>query len=292
MSTTSLTHHTTVVNDVRLHYVTAGHGDPVVLLHGWPQTWYQWRKIIPALAERYAVIAPDMRGLGDSAKPATGYDKRTVADDIYQLVRKLGFQRIFLVGHDWGGPVSYAYACAHPDDVRRLVILDVPIPGAGLEELPQMSRRGGLWHLSFHNVRDLPEALVAGRERIYLTWFYRTAYNPTAITEEDIDEYVRCYSAPGAMRAGFEYYRALWTDVEHNKEHAKTKLKMPVLALGGKYSFGKRTLTSMQALAEDVRGGEVDQCGHWISEEQPEYLIAQLLAFFGEESTVDATPHD
>lgn len=280
----SFTHHTTVVNNVRLHYVTAGHGDPVVLLHGWPETWYQWRKVIPALAERYTVIAPDMRGLGDSAKPATGYDKRTVADDIYQLVRKLGCQRIFLVGHDWGGPVAYAYACAHPEDVRRLVILDVPIPGAGLEELPQMSRRGGLWHISFHNVRDLPEALVAGRERIYLTWFYRTAYNPTAITEEDIDEYVRCYSAPGAMRAGFEYYRAFWTDVDHNKENAKTKLKMPVLALGGKYSFGKRTLTSMQALAEDVRGGEIDRCGHWISEEQPEYLVTQLLAFFGEES--------
>jgi pimeloyl-ACP methyl ester carboxylesterase len=162
MSNTSFSHHTTFVNDVRLHFVTAGTGDPVVLLHGWPETWYQWRKIIPTLAERYTVIAPDMRGLGDSAKPATGYDKRTIADDIYQLVRKLGFERIFLVGHDWGGPVAYAYASAHPNDVRRLVILDVPIPGAGLEQIPQASPRGGLWHISFHGVRGRD----AGRLRI------------------------------------------------------------------------------------------------------------------------------
>ena len=271
------------VNDVRLHYVTAGQGDPVVLLHGWPQTWYQWRHIIPALAQQYTVIAPDMRGLGDSSKPASGYDKRTVADDIYQLVRRLGWQRIFLVGHDWGGPVAYAYACAHPEAVRRLVILDVMIPGAGLERIPQASPRGGLWHLSFHGVRDLPEALISGRERLYLSWFYRTAYNPTAISEADIDEYVRCYAAPGGLRAGFEYYRALWQDVEHNKEHAKSKLTMPVLALGGEYGFGARTLRSMQELATHVRGGVIAHCGHWIAEEQPAELIAQLLAFFGEE---------
>lgn len=284
MADTTFEHHTVAVNNVQLHYVIAGQGDPVVLLHGWPETWYQWRKIIPPLAERYTVIAPDMRGLGDSSKPVSGYDKRTVADDIYKLVCTLGFERIFLVGHDWGGPVAYAYAAAHPNDVRRLVILDVPIPGAGLEKIPQASRRGGLWHISFHGVRDLPEQLVAGRERMYLSWFYRTAYNPTAITEEDIDEYVRCYSAPGGMRAGFEYYRAIWDDVDHNTQNAKTKLTMPVLALGGKYSFGKQTERSLTALAEDLRGGEIDQCGHWIAEEQPAYLTEQLLRFFGEES--------
>ncbi len=285
------THHTAFVNGVRLHYVTSGQGDPVVLLHGWPQTWYQWRKIIPALAERYTVLAPDMRGLGDSSKPAGGYDKRTIADDIYKLVHYLGWERIFLVGHDWGGPVAYAYACAHPEEVRRLVILDVMIPGAGLEEIPQMSRRGGLWHISFHSVRDLPEALIAGKECIYLSWFYRTAaYNPAAISEEDINEYVRCYSAPGGLRAGFEYYRALWDDVDHNKENAKTKLKMPVLALGGEQSFGIRTLTSMQALAENVQGGVVERCGHWIAEERPDFLVEKLLAFFAEEQGAFTAP--
>lgn len=274
-------HHTTKVNDVLLHYVICGKGDPVVLLHGWPQTWYQWRKVIPSLAQRYTVIAPDMRGLGDSAKPATGYDKRTIAEDIYRLVDQLGFERIFLVGHDWGGPVAYAYACAHPNDVRKLVILDVPIPGAGLEHALAFRPRMA-WHIPFHYVRDLPEALVAGRERTYLSWFYRTAYNPSAISEEDIDEYVRCYSAPGALRAGFEYYRAIFTDAEHNTENARIQLKMPVLALGGERGFGELTIKSMQRLAENVRGGVIERCAHWIPEERPEYLTEQLLAFFAE----------
>ena len=277
-------HHTASVNDVRLHYVLAGSGDPVVLLHGWPQTWYEWRRIMPALAERYTVIAPDMRGLGDSSKPATGYDKRTIAEDIHALVReKLGFERIFLVGHDWGGPVAYAYACAHRDEVSRLVILDVAVPGAGLEQIPQAGPRGGLWHISFHGVRDLPEALIAGRERTYLTWFYRSGYDPGAITEEEIDEYVRCYSAPGGLRAGFEYYRAIWQDVEHNKENAKRKLEMPVLALSGERGFGAATKGSMEQLATDVRGGVIERCGHWIAEEQPQVLVQELLKFFGEE---------
>ena len=275
-------HHTMTLEGVRLHYVTAGSGDAVVLLHGWPQTWYEWRRIMPALAARYTVIAPDMRGLGDSSRPLTGYDKRTIANDIYQLVRKLGFGKIFLVGHDWGGPVAYAYACAHPDDVRKLVILDVTIPGESWERIPQVTRRGGVWHLAFHNVRDLPEALIAGRERTYLSWFYRSGYDPSAINEGDIDEYTRCYSAPGAMRAGFEYYRAIFTDIDHNKENAKTKLKMPVLAFGGEVGFHKLPLRSMQELAENVRGGVIERCGHWIAEERPEFLSDQLLAFFAE----------
>ncbi|HEY6307274.1 MAG TPA: alpha/beta hydrolase [Candidatus Angelobacter sp.] len=275
-------HHTARVNDVLLHYVIAGQGDPVVLLHGWPQTWYEWRKIIPALAERYTVIAPDMRGLGDSSKPAGGYDKRTIAHDIYELVRQLGFARIYLVGHDWGGPVAYAHACAHPADVRKLVILDVGVPGAGLEQALVFRPPRSIWHIQFHYVRDLPEALITGRERIYLTWFYRTAYNPTALTEQDIDEYVRCYSAPGGLRAGFEYYRAIFTDAEHNTENAKTKLRMPVLALGGERGFRDMALRSMQQLAENVRGGVIERCGHWIPEERPEYLTEQLLTFFSE----------
>jgi pimeloyl-ACP methyl ester carboxylesterase len=284
MTPSGFAHHTARVNDILLHYVIAGTGDPVVLLHGWPQTWYEWRKIIPALAERYTVIAPDMRGMGDSSKPLAGYDKRNIAHDIYQLVRQLGYERIFLVGHDWGGPVAYAYACAHPADVRKLVILDVPLPGAGLEQALAFRPRS-VWHVQFHYVRDLPEALVAGRERTYLTWFYRTAYDPTIITEEAIDEYVRCYSAPGGLRAGFEYYRAIFTDVEHNQENAKTKLKMPVLALGGENGFGEMTIKSMQQLAEDVRGSVIERCGHWIPEECPEYLTKQLFSFFNEPQT-------
>ena len=274
-------HHTMALEDVVLHYVTAGSGDPLVLLHGWPQTWYEWRRIMPELAERYTVIAPDMRGLGDSSRPATGYDKRTIAGDIRQLVRKLGFEQILLVGHDWGGPVAYAYACGHPEEVRRLAILDVTIPNETWERIPQITRRGGIWHVAFHSVRDLPESLIHGRERTYLSWFYRTAaYNPAAITEADIDEYVRCYSAPGALRAGFEYYRAIFTDIDHNKDNAKTRLKMPVLALGGERGFRSAPLKCMKELAVDVCGGVVERSGHWIPEERPDYLIEQLVEFF------------
>jgi pimeloyl-ACP methyl ester carboxylesterase len=275
-------HHTAVLDSVTLHYVTCGKGDPLVLLHGWPQTWYEWRRVMPALAERYTVIAPDMRGLGDTSRPLTGYDKRTIAADIHQLIGRLGHDKILLVGHDWGGPVAYAYACARPDAVRKLVILDVTIPNETWERIPQIRRGAGIWHLAFHSVRDLPEALVQGRERAYLSWFYHTAYDPSAIAEVDIDEYVRCYSAPGAMRAGFEYYRAIFTDIDHNKENGKTKLKMPVLALGGERSFHKLPLRSMTELAENVRGGVVERCGHWIPEERPDYLIQQLNTFFAE----------
>jgi pimeloyl-ACP methyl ester carboxylesterase len=274
-------HHTIALEGVSLHYVIAGKGDPVVLLHGWPQTWYEWRRIMPTLAQRYTVIAPDMRGLGDSSRPATGYDKQSIAADIRRLVHKLGFEQILLVGHDWGGPVAYAYACGYPAEVRRLAILDVTIPNETWERIPQITRRGGIWHVAFHSVRDLPEALINGRERIYLSWFYRTAaYNPAAINEADIDEYVRCYSAPGAMRAGFEYYRAIFTDIDHNKENAKNKLKMPVLALGGERGFRSAPLKCMKELADDVRGGVVERSGHWIPEERPDYLLAQLLEFF------------
>jgi pimeloyl-ACP methyl ester carboxylesterase len=238
--------------------------------------------VIPALAERHTVIAPDLRGLGDSSRPAGGYDKRTIAEDVRQLVLSLGFERVFLVGHDWGGPVAYAYAAAHPAEVRKLAILDVAIPGSGLEKLGGLRPGGGLWHVAFHNVRDLPEELVAGRERTYLSWFYRTAYDPAAFSDADVEEYVRCYSAPGAMRAGFEYYRAIFQDVEDNRESARTKLSMPVLALGGEHGFGAHAKRSMEALAEDVRGGVVDRCGHWIPEERPNVLIEELTGFFAD----------
>lgn len=274
----TFTHHTATVNGVRLHYVMGGKGEPVVLLHGWPTTWYEWRRIMPALASRYTVIAPDTRGLGDSSRPTGGYDKRTLASDIYGLVQQLGFKQINLVGHDLGGQIAYAYANAHPENVRRLVILDVPIPGlAGWDEIRN-------WHFPFHAARDIPEALVQGKERMYITHFYTAfAYNPAAFTEEDIDEYTRTYSAPGAMRAGFEYYRAFPEDVRQNREYAKTKLKMPVLALGGASATNTLPLRQMREVSSDVRGGVMEGCGHWLATECPDELTRRLLAFFAEE---------
>jgi pimeloyl-ACP methyl ester carboxylesterase len=276
-----LTHHYAHLADVTLHYVTAGRGEPVVLLHGWPQTWYEWRHIIPLLAERFSVIAPDLRGLGDSSRPLSGYDKKTVAHDIWQLVHdKLGYSRFHLVGHDWGGPTAYALAAAHPEAVSRLVIVDVVIPGDGSD----FSQGGRRWHHQFHATLDLPEALTTGRERTYLTWFYRTfGHRPDAISEADIDEYLRTYAQPGAMRAGFNYYRALTQDAADNAQILKLlKLAMPVLAIGGAGGRGRaqEPEQSMQRVADDVRGEIIAECGHWVPEEQPQHLVRMLIDFF------------
>jgi len=277
-------HHYADLGDVRLHYVTAGAGFPVVLLHGWPQSWYEWRHIIPGLAERHRVIAPDLRGLGDSSRPAEGYDKKTVGNDIWRLVNgALGISEFFLVGHDWGGPTAYAVAAAHPDAVRRLAILDVSIPGDGS---PNISQGGRRWHHAFHQTMDLPEALVAGREEIYLGWFYRNyGHRPDAILEADIAEYLRTYRQPGALRAGFSYYRNIPRDIADNAAIAeKFKLPMPVLALGGDSGWGRgmEVVRSLERMATDVRGGVIRNSGHWIPEEQPAELLRRLLEFFGE----------
>jgi pimeloyl-ACP methyl ester carboxylesterase len=272
-------HYKTTVNGILMHYVIGGKGDAVVLLHGWPETWYEWRNIIPELiANNYTVIAPDMRGLGDSEKPQTGYDTKTLAEDIYQLVKKLGYSKIYLVAHDWGGPVAYSYAAAHPEDVRKMIILDTLLPGFGFEEAGSFSP-DGIWHFSFHAVRDLPEKLIDGKEDVYLNWFYDRTYNQSAITPEDREEYIKQYSKPGAMRAGFEYYRAVFEDAEQNKEYAKEKLKIPILTIGGEAAIGNFTTTSFQRVANNVTGITLPNTGHFIPEERPNFLTKQILNF-------------
>ena len=272
-------HFKTPVNGFLMHYLIGGKGDPVVLLHGWPETSYEWRHIIPELiANNYTVITPDMRGLGDSEKPQTGYDTKTLADDIYQLVKKLGYSKISLVAHDWGGPVAYSYAAAHPNDVNKIVMLDTLLPGFGFEEAGDFSQNG-IWHFSFHSVRDLPEKLISGKEDMYLNWFYDWTYNQSAITPEDREEYIRQYSKPGALRAGFEYYRAVFEDAKQNKEYAKVKLDMPILTIGGEQGIGNLTTTTFQMVANNVTGITFPNTGHFIPEESPNLLVKEILNF-------------
>lgn len=282
MTESSFVHHHADLGDVRLHYVTAGQGFPVVLLHGWPQSWYEWRHVMKDLARDYQVIAPDLRGLGDSSRPLDGYDKKTVGNDIWRLLQRLGIGSFYLVGHDWGGPTAYAIAAAHPDSVKKLVILDVAIPGDGSANISQGGRR---WHHAFHQTADLPEALVAGREDIYFGWFYRNyGHRPDAIPEADIAEYLRVYRQPGALRAGFSYYRAIPRDIADNEAiAARFRLPMPVLALGGDSGWGRRmeVVESLRRLADDVQGGVIADCGHWMPEEQPEELLRRMRSFFG-----------
>lgn len=277
----NIEHHTVTVNGVRLHYVKAGSGEPLVLLHGWPQTWREWNVMIPELAKHYTVIAPDMRGFGDSDKPSSGYDKRTVAEDIYQLVNYLGFDEINLVGHDIGMMVAYEYASAHPSKVRKLAMLEAGLPGLGLEMLMDGAKFPQFYHFSFFIAPGLAETLVAGRERMFITHFIRhLSYDTYAVTDEDLNEYAERLSQPGALRASFEHYRAFPIDAVNNQENAKTKLTMPVLAVGGEFCMNDQVGVIMNALADDVKTSVIERSGHWLTEEQPEELTAVLLAFF------------
>lgn len=239
---------------------------------------------MPLLAGRYQVIAPDLRGLGDSSRPDRGYDKRTVGEDVWRLAHDvLDCERFNLVGHDWGGVVAFSIALDHPQAVRRLAILDVTIPGDGS---PGFSQGGRRWHHAFHQTRELPEALIEGREDVYLGWFYRNyGHAPDAIPEEEIDAYVRCYRRPGALSAGFEYYRELPRDIQDNEQRLKNaRLSMPVLAVGGASGWGRgsEVFESLSRVASNVRGAVIENCGHWIPEEQPEILARHLLSFLAD----------
>jgi pimeloyl-ACP methyl ester carboxylesterase len=279
----SWTHHAAVVNGFRMHYVIAGSGYPLVFLHGWPQSWYEWRKIIPPLAERFTVIAPDLRGLGDSERPMTGYDKRTLASDVHALVKTLGYDKIGLTGHDWGGAVAFYFAYDHPEMIERLMILDM-IPGLGRKggtmDLPTARR---FWHVFFHGgMPDLAEKLVSTNVEGYLRHFYTSTtynYSPNVFNPEDIAEYVRVYSLPGALRAGFQYYRAGLQEDLDNLSGCTNKLTMPVLAWGGETFLGN-IVSVWQTVAENVQGGAVERCGHFVAEEKPEFVIQQAQTFF------------
>lgn len=280
--THDLTHDWSDVGEVRLHHVSGGQGPAIVFLHGWPQTWYMWRDVLPGLMQQYRVIAVDLRGLGESSRPAGGYDTKTVSEDIWRLMSEVfGERRFHVVAHDWGGPVAYALAAQHRDAVLSMAVFDAPVPGDG-SILTAMGR----WHFGFHAEADLPEAMVAGREEIYLRHMYRKAgARPDAISEEAQREYVRTYSQPGAMRAGFNYYREMPRDAKDNQAFIKQgKLQMPILVYGGgakNVGRGLYAMDSWQRVAENVTGGVAEGCGHWIPEERPAWVVERLLEFIG-----------
>jgi pimeloyl-ACP methyl ester carboxylesterase len=276
-------HHGRTVNGVRLHYVIAGSGDPVLLLHGWPQTWYAWRHVMSLLSEHYSVIVPDMRGCGDSEKPYTGYDKVTVAHDLHDLVRVLGHDRIFLVGHDMGGQVAYPYAAMWPQEVRALVYIESSLPAFGQEELMDVAS-GGSWHFGFNMAGDISEELVRGRERLLIEhWMRRSAVgavDPSSITDEALGRYAHALAQPGALRSSFAYYRAIPQDREDNARLGATRLTMPVLAIDGSRGFPGGPQHAMRLVAENVSSFTVPDSGHYPAEERPQALASRLLSFF------------
>ncbi|WP_263385598.1 alpha/beta fold hydrolase [Granulicella arctica] len=272
------------VNGIRMYYRMAGSGEPVVLLHGFPESSLAWRKVMPRLAEHYTVVAPDLRGFGDSDRPDGGYDKRTVAEDVHQLIHHLGFGAINLVSHDVGMMVGYAYACAYPSKVKRLVLMEAALPGLGLEKLYDADRYPRMYHLPlFEAPNGLAEALITGREKMFVRHFMRQqAYNTAALEDDVLDAYADRLAAPGALRAGIAHFRAHKIDAEHNRVNAKTKLSMPVLTVGGAASFGADLEGEIRPLVEHLRAVMIEGCGHYLAEEQPERLTDELLHFLRE----------
>jgi pimeloyl-ACP methyl ester carboxylesterase len=270
-------------NGVRLHYVTAGRGDPVILLHGYAQNSHMWRPLMAELAKTNTVIAPDLRGFGRSAKPPSGYDKKAMAQDIHALAASLGFERVGIAGHDIGLMVAYAYAGQYPDMVERIALLDAFLPGIG--DTTNLFLLRDLWH--FHFYGETPLKLVKGRERIYFEHFWNDfAANPKkSVSEADRRFYTKSYAQPGAMAAGFEVFKAFGQDAKDFRELAAKKLQMPMLVLTGEKASGEFLIQQARMVADNVEGVIVKGAGHWLMDEARDQVVPKLLAFFTSRSS-------
>src|SRR5258708_28266392 len=264
-------------NGVRLHYLIAGNGEPVLLLHGYAQTSHMWRPLIAELAKTHTVIAPDLRGFGGSAKPESGYDKKTMAQDAHALVQSLGFGNVAVVGHDIGLMVAYAYAAQYPEEVDRIVLMEAFLPGVG--DWNNVFLLRDLWH--FHFFGKTPLALVTGRERIYLEHFWNdfAADATRSVPEADRRFYAKEYARPGHMKAGMEVFRAFPKDAEDFAELANTELSMPVLVISGEKAGGPFLIEQGKMVATNVEGVLVKGRGHWLMEEAPDQVIPKLVEF-------------
>ncbi|WP_221328546.1 alpha/beta fold hydrolase [Actinoplanes sp. L3-i22] len=277
------------VDGLRLHAVTGGHGPALLLVGGWPQTWYAWREVMPALAREHTVVAVDSRGAGLSDKPDDGYDAGTLAADLVALMSALGHDRFDVVGHDIGTWTAYALAADHPERVGRLAVVEAVIPG--LTPSPPAFGPAGLnqklWQFGFNRLTDLNEELVRGRERIFFGWQFATkAATPTTIPAYAVDVYVNAITAdPRALGASFAYYRALDETIAQNERRARTRLTLPVLAVGGALWSGANAAQTMRLAADAVTEVVLDDCGHYPAEEQPARFVEVLAAFLRGEAT-------
>ena len=279
-------HETAEVDGVRMHYVTGGTGEPLVLLHGWPQSWYAWRGIMPALAEKYTVYALDLPGLGDSVGTPSGYDKATLARYVHGLLAgKLGLHDINLVGHDLGAGVGFQCAAQFPNGVAKYAHLDYPLPGPALSA---QKYRQASWHMSFHHQDGFPETLVDDDIRDYLSLFFGyVAYGGTSFggpgakapfTHQQIDEFARTYQRPQVLTGGFELYRTLDKDERDNVAAAPITMPVMLMTAAGTLDFTRSTVQSR--MTNVVRAVEVPESGHWLPQENPDVVTAELMRFF------------
>jgi len=267
--------------DLRQHVVTGGGGPPLLLVHGWPQTWYAWRLVMLDLARDFHVIAPDQRGTGLSGKPPGGYDTGTLAADLAALMDALGHRRFAVAGHDTGMWIGYALAADHPDRVARLAVAETPLPGVSpsppLFASAHVNDR--LWHFAFNRLAEVNEQLVAGREDVYFGWQFATkAARP--LPGSAVRHYVDTLAAdPDALHASFAIYRALDITIAQNQQRKTRRLRMPVLAIGGAESLGDQVAATMKLAADGVQTLVIPGCGHHPAEETPEETLAALTAF-------------
>jgi pimeloyl-ACP methyl ester carboxylesterase len=285
----AIEHHSAHVGELLVHWASAGEGEPVVLLHGWPQTWYEWRHLIPVLAEDHLVIAPDLRGWGETERPADGYDVATAARDVRRLLDHLQIPRAHVVGHDWGTPIGYHLAATARDRVSSFIALEANIPGAGGEKLLDFSHAWNpLWFFPFLATPELPELLIGGgRQEVFFTWMLRqmTRATPSALSPQDIATYVTAYSDEGAVRSTAAYYANTWTSAEQIRDAGRTPLDIPVLAVAGEKSLGQRMIDAVLSLAPAAETVILPGCGHLVPEERPDELARLVTDFLHKPSS-------
>lgn len=282
------------VNGIRMHYVIAGQGEPLLLLHGTPKTHYYWYKLIPLLTDQYTVIAPDLRGFGDTDKPTAsdGYDSMTNAKDLAELMEQLGFEKYFVHGEDRGAEFAYVLAATNPDKVKALSFCEMLLSGDALDRMSfftkenvrrQFDQNGTWqWHIPFFWMQNVPEILIAGHEDDFWPWWMKAeTCNPNAISEDCIREWTTHLKEPGGLRGCLETYRAAFKNAEINKELRRKKIEMPVMTIGAPEFFGATVEEQMKEVAAHVIQNEVyENCGHSLALEAPEKLAASLKKFF------------
>jgi pimeloyl-ACP methyl ester carboxylesterase len=269
--------------ELRLHAVIGGDGPPLLLVHGWPQTWYAWRMLMPALAREFQVIAVDQRGIGLSDKPEDGYDTGTLAGDLVALMEALGHRRFAMYGTDTGMPIAYALATDHPDRLDRLIVSEAPLPGVSpsppLILPPPLNAR--LWHLTFNQLpAEVNEQLVRGREYIFFgAEFDASAGTTKKLPDDVVRYYVDTLSNPESLHATFQLYRAFPASIAQNEQRKERRLTLPVLAIGGAESSGDGVGKTMMLVADDVQTLVIPRTGHWVAEQAPEQLVSVLTEF-------------
>ncbi len=273
----SFTSKTQKVKDINMHYVIGGKGPVIVLIHGWPECWYEWRKMMPPLALHYTVISVDLRGAGESTATAGGYDKKTLAGDVHQLLAQLGYKKYVVVGHDWGASVAYALAAQFPEQVSHLIVAE-GIPFG--KWLPSVEL---YWYFGFIRAKgNYAERVTEGHERAFLNYFYQSSpmhYVKGAINNADVNYYLRYFMQPGRMTAGFNFYRTIEQDVRDNNIWAVHPLQMPVLAIGGDVQAKDEVAKVMRNVAGNVKQIVMKNTGHFIAEERPAEFVTVITDF-------------